>query len=271
MSETLKQQPKTWFSRFLLNEKMMLIVIPINTIVIFIEESGAHSPFLLLVDLTCTVVFLLEMIVKHIYLGFKGYWSSRWNRFDGILVLMSLPSLVMVFLPLNSFDFSILLIFRLFRIMRFFRLVRFFPNLGPIVNNLRLAFRQTYAIFFAFFVIIIVFGLLNCVLYRGVAPQYFGTPLHSIYSVFRLCTVEGWYEIPDAIAAVTSPFWSNITRVYFSFFLLLAGIIGMSIINSIFVDAMVSDNNDDVKAQLLEMEKKIDRLIEENEQLKSKQ
>ena len=45
----------------------------------------------------------------------------------------------------------------------------------------------------------------------------------------------------------------------------------MSFINSIFVDAMVSDNNDDVKAQLLEMEKKIDRLIEENEQLKLKQ
>ena len=36
----------------------------------------------------------------------------------------------------------------------------------------------------------------------------------------------------------------------------------MSLINSIFVDAMVSDNNDDVKAQLREMENKIDRLLE---------
>ena len=34
----------------------------------------------------------------------------------------------------------------------------------------------------------------------------------------------------------------------------------MSLINSIFVDAMVSDNNDDVKAQLSEMEAKIDEL-----------
>ena len=45
----------------------------------------------------------------------------------------------------------------------------------------------------------------------------------------------------------------------------------MSFINSIFVDAMVSDNNDDVKAQLKEMEEKIDRLLEENERLKAQE
>ena len=45
----------------------------------------------------------------------------------------------------------------------------------------------------------------------------------------------------------------------------------MSFINSIFVDAMVSDNNDDVKAQLKEMDEKIDRLLEENERLKAQE
>lgn len=43
----------------------------------------------------------------------------------------------------------------------------------------------------------------------------------------------------------------------------------MSFINSIFVDAMVSDNNDDVKAQLAEMEKKLDKLLEEKESEKN--
>lgn len=272
MSDTLKQQPKTWFSRFLLNEKMILIVIIINTIVIFLEESGIHSPFLMFADLTCTVIFLLEMIVKHFYLGFHGYWSSAWNRLDGILVFLSLPSLIMVIFPRDYFDFSVLLIFRLFRILRVFRLARFFPNFTILVKNLRLAMRQTRAIFLAFFVIILVFGLMNCVAFKNLAPDYFATPLKSLYSVFRLCTLEGWYEIPDAIAGtVNSPFLAHVVRIYFSLFLILGGIIGMSFINSIFVDAMVSDNNDDVKAQLLEMEKKIDRLLEENEQLKSKQ
>ena len=48
--------------------------------------------------------------------------------------------------------------------------------------------------------------------------------------------------------------------VRFAIALLGGGIIGMSLINSIFVDAMVSDNNDDVKSQLSEMEAKIDEL-----------
>ena len=46
----------------------------------------------------------------------------------------------------------------------------------------------------------------------------------------------------------------------YDFVIIGGGIIGMSLINSIFVDAMVSDNNDDVKSQLSEMEAKIDEL-----------
>jgi len=53
-------------------------------------------------------------------------------------------------------------------------------------------------------------------------------------------------------------------RLYFVFILILGGIIGMSFINSIFVDAMVSDNNDDVMKKLEELEAKIDRLAEKN-------
>ena len=54
------------------------------------------------------------------------------------------------------------------------------------------------------------------------SADFFSTPLNSIYSVFRLFTVEGWYEIPDAMA---------------------------------------EDNNDDVKEQLRQLEQKIDELL----------
>ncbi len=39
----------------------------------------------------------------------------------------------------------------------------------------------------------------------------------------------------------------------------------MSLINSIFVDAMVEDNNDDIKLQLHNIEEKLNRLLEEKE------
>ena len=238
-------------------------MILINTVVVYLQVSGVTHPVLSVLDVFCTLVFLLEMIIKHRELGVKGYWSSGWNRLDGILVILSLPSLIELFISTGMMDLTILLIFRVLRVLRFFRVRHFFPNFGQIVNGFKLALRESYAILLAFFIVIVIFGLINCSLFKEIAPQYFSTPLESIYSVFRSCTVEGWYDIPDTIAATTAPAVGSVVRIYFYLLLIMGGIIGMSFINSVFMDAMAADNNDDVKAKLDEIERKIDRLIHE--------
>ena len=53
-------------------------------------------------------------------------------------------------------------------------------------------------------------------------------------------------------------------RIYFSLLLFFGGIIGMSLVNSIFVDAMAADNNDEVLDRLIQLEKKIDDMKEFN-------
>ena len=45
----------------------------------------------------------------------------------------------------------------------------------------------------------------------------------------------------------------------------LGGVIGLSLINSVFVDAMVSDNNDDLLERIDQLEEKIDRLLKQQE------
>ena len=112
-------------------------------------------------------------------------------------------------------------------------------------------------------IIILITALINCCLYKNIAPEYFSTPWKSIYTVFRIFTIEGWYEIPDAIAAASTPFIAKATRLYFCLLLCGGGIIGMSFINSVFVDAMVEDNNDDMKEQLNRIEEKLEKLQEE--------
>jgi voltage-gated sodium channel len=252
-----------YLKNLLLNEKFILSIILLNAVVIYLQVSGITHPVITILDFFSTIVFLLEMIVKHKELGCKGYWSSGWNRLDGILVILSLPSLVEMFIPTGLMDLSILLVFRVMRVLRFFRVLHFFPNFGQIIKGFKLALRESYAILLAFFVIIVIFGLINCSMFKDIAPAYFATPWDSIYSVFRICTVEGWYDIPDTIAAATAPAIGTIVRLYFCLLLIMGGIVGMSFINSIFVDAMVADNNDDVKAKLNEIEKKIDLLINE--------
>ena len=251
------------FVRFWSSDRFVLTLIIVNAVTIFLEQTYGYHTALYAIDVGCTLFFLVEMIVKHYRLGFRRYWSNSWNRLDGILVLLSLPSVLMLLFPFKMVDLSVFLIVRMLRITKMFKVIHFFPRFSSIMDNFKVAMNHSYAILLCFFVLIVISGMINCSLFKDLAPQYFATPLDSIYSVFRLFTVEGWYDIPDAITVSISPAWGKIVRFYFCILLLLGGILGMSFINSIFVDAMVSDNNDDVKAQLAEMEKKIDELLEE--------
>lgn len=251
------------FTDLFLNEKFILCIILLSAVIIYLQANNLNSPWIQCIDVACTLVFIIEMIVKHRKLGLKGYWSSWWNRLDGILVILSIPSLVALFIPTSMMDLSFLLILRLLRTFRFLRVLHFFPNITQIIKGFKLALRESYAILLCFLVLIAVFGLINCSLFKDIAPAYFATPLDSIYSVFRICTVEGWYDIPDTITSATTPAIGKLVRFYFCILLIMGGIIGMSFINSVFVDAMVSDNNDDVKEKLTEIEKKLDQLINE--------
>lgn len=249
----------------LLNEKFIFSIILLNAIIIFLQASNVDNIWIQILDVACTLIFTMEMITKHVEYGVKGYWSSGWNRLDGILVILSIPSVIALFLPEHLMDLSFLMVLRLLRTLRFLRVLHFFPNFDQIAKGFKLAVKQSYGILLCFLVLIIVFGLVNCSLFKDVAPAYFATPLDSIYSVFRICTIEGWYDIPDTIAAATSPAIGRIVRFYFCLLLAFGGIIGMSFINSVFVDAMVADNNDDVLKKLDDLEKKIDELLKEKE------
>ena len=245
------------------SERFVLLVILINSVIIFLQESGVKAPVVNVIDASCTIFFILEMIVKHKELGFKGYWSSGWNRMDGILVILSIPALISYFIPAQLMDLSILLILRILRVFRFFRLIHIFPNFAATMRGFGKALKDSLPIFAGFIILILIIALFSCALFKDIAPQYFGTPWDSIYSTFRLCTVEGWYEIPDVLAASLAPGLVIWVRIYFVIILILGGIIGLSLVNSIFVDAMVSDNNDELELEVKRLNEKIDTLTEE--------
>lgn len=244
-----------------LNERLMLVIIVLNAAILFLQECGVTMAWLSMLDVTCTFMFIVEMILKHHQLGLKGYWKDGWNRLDGILVILSLPSVVTLFVPHDALDMSFLLVLRIFRVFRFFRLVHAFPKFTQIMKNFGLALRQSYAVMIGLVIMIIVFAMVSCSLFRDAVPEYFSTPLNGIYTTFRIFTGEGWNEIPDMVATNVGPGWGHAVRIYFCAILILGSIIGMSLLNSIFVDAMVSDNNDDVEHRLDILEQKIDKLL----------
>lgn len=251
------------FKKIFLNENVILSIIIINTLIIFLTESGINNYILMHFDIFITIFFIIEMIVKIRKYSFKKFWENGWDRFDFIIILLSVTTL---FINSSLSNLSVILALRLIRIFRIFRVFKFFPNISQITKGFARALKQSRAILLGFMIIIFISGLINCCLYKNAAPEFFSTPLQSIYTVFRIFTLEGWYEIPDSIAAATTPFIGKISRLYFCLLLCGGGIIGLSFINSVFVDAMAEDNNDDIKEQLNRIEKK----LEEIEGLKGK-
>lgn len=247
--------------KWLCNERVILVAIVLNTIVMFIGGFWPSCRLFEISDALFTLLFLIEAISKISKYGWKKYWNNGWNRFDLFVLLIALPSLASLFVG-TSMATSTILALRSMRLFKSFRMFRFIPNIYKLLNGIKLAFKASLLVFIAFIVLLIIFSIISSTIFGNIAPKEFGDPAISLYNIFRLFTVEGWYELPNNIATEGSA-WRAFARIYFSVLVFLGGIIGMSLINSIFVDAMAEDNNDEVMEKLRKLEEKLDKLTKQ--------
>lgn len=242
-----------------LNEKLIMILVLLNTMVIFIGGLFKDCFFVTVLDDIFTVFFAIEAYVKICALTWKTYWKDGWNRFDFIVLLFALPSLLSIFSS-EMVATNIVLAFRSFRIFKALRLMKAIPRINELLNGIRTAIKSSLLVCIAFSISLLVVSILTTSLFGDICPDYFGNTGISLYSIFRLFTIEGWYDLPDQIAANSSTTTGLLARIYFSILLFAGGILGMSLINSIFVDAITADNNDDVKKELEEVRKQLDAI-----------
>jgi voltage-gated sodium channel len=258
------------FRKCFLNDYFILYLIIANAILIFIQEFELSGNYLDYFEPIFTMLFIVEMVIKISDKGFAKYISDAWNRLDFILIVISIPSLAVIFFNDSPLQLNIFLTLRVFRVFKFFRLIRFFPDAPALISSIQRALKASYIVVFGFFLMVFIVSLVTCSLYKKIAPEYFGNPLDAFYSIFRLFSVEGWYEIPDLIASRSLPIIGFLTKLYFVFLLLFGGIIGLSLVNSIFVDAMVSDNNDNLQKEVSTLSLKIETLTKKIEELHNK-
>jgi len=243
-----------------LNRKVIIATIIANAIIIFIGLFPASPSWVSHADSIFTLFFLIELIFKLNESGFRKFMSDGWNRFDFIVILTSSIALLQYTgIPVVK-SLGFISIFRIFRIFKLFLLFQFVPNISGIVNGSIRAIKASTVVGIAFSLILFIISNLSCAIYKNISPEYFATPLESMYSIFRLFSIEGWYEIPDSIAANVGTMAAFCTKIYFIFLLFSGGILGLSLINSIFVDTMVSDNNIDLEQKIADLTKDVSEL-----------
>jgi len=246
----------------LCNDRAMLTAIMVNTALMFIGGFWPHTFWFDLGDTLFTILFMFEAWAKISRTGWRAYWRENWNKFDFLVLLIALPTLAAPFVP-HTVATNGILALRSMRMFKSLKMLRFIPNIQRLLAGIRLASKATLFVFIAFFVFLFTFSILSSTIFAEKAPEYFGNPALSLYSTFRLFSIEGWYELPDAIAQHSSAAWALFARIYFSVLMFLGGVVGLSLVNSIFVDAMAEDNNDEVLEKLRQLEEKIDKLSKE--------
>ncbi|MEP0775293.1 MAG: ion transporter [Acidobacteriota bacterium] len=240
----------------LVHERTVVVAILVNALALFMlgfeSERDTTASLWFWVDYACVVFFLLEAVLKIRQASWRGYLASGWNRFDGLVVLASLPVLLTPLVDLHGF--AVVLLLRLGRLFRLFRLLTFIPNRDHLMAGIRRALRASVGVFLALALVNFILATGASFLFGELAPEHFGNPLMSLYSLFKVFTVEGWYEIPDLLAERAShPGWAAAARGYFVVAVLIGGILGLSLANAVFVDEMTIDNTRTLEAQVAEL------------------
>ncbi len=239
----------------------MIVILMNAAVVSLMYFPGYRNSFTLeILDNIFLLYFIVEALLKIYQLKPRQYFAIGWNRFDFVIVVGSLPSLFVYFLPVPNT--SLLIILRLFRLIRLIRFIRFVPDLNKVMAGLGRALRASLFVLLALVVLNFLLAIFTCHFYAEIAPEYFGDPFISAYSIFQMFTVEGWNDIAgDVIENTESQLVIGITRLYFVLVVLLGGVFGLSLANAVFVDEMTMDNN-------LLLEEKIDLLQKEIAELK---
>lgn len=232
----------------LLKEKNILILIILNSLLLLTMGFLPSSGLLLILDNIFTILFGLEIFYKF-KLYKNKFWNDNWNIFDFILVALSIPSL---FWFIDFTDLSFLLAFRTVRVFKTFRFFKFVPNIDNLLRSIKRAFKTAGFLLIGFVIYIFITGILSNFLFSSY--EDFNNPIISMYSMIKVFTIEGWYEIPEAMIIGMSVTESFFTLLYFVIILLSGGIFGLSIVNATLVDSMTMDNNE-------RLEDKINKLL----------
>ena len=224
--------------KFFTSPRYNALMIALAVILIFISGYG-NTKILQALNWLVISYFILEAFFKIKEQGWANYIYSVWNLIDFSIVI---ASAIIILTPNESVGG--VLYMRIFRVITLVKLMRFFPNSAHIVTGLIRAIKASQAVLILLAIQLIFFSLLGFTLFSNIMPEYFGDPLRSMNTIFMIFTIENWGIVPEEAKLLNHPYAYHAINAFVITVLILGGFIALSLANAIFVDEMVSDNND---------------------------
>ncbi|XP_070617570.1 LOW QUALITY PROTEIN: voltage-dependent T-type calcium channel subunit alpha-1H [Erythrolamprus reginae] len=158
-------------------DHVVLVFIFLNCITIALERpdidpNSTERIFLSVSNYIFTAIFVAEMMVKVVALGFFSgkhtYLQSSWNVLDGILVFVSIIDIIVSMASAGGAKIlGILRVLRLLRTLRPLRVISRAPGLKLVVETLISSLRPIGNIVLICCAFFIIFGILGVQLFKG--------------------------------------------------------------------------------------------------------
>ena len=284
----VEKGPRKRFFESFLYGRLNMIVVVLSTIVaiLLVLANVAQKELmagLLFADALFTIVFLIEIGLKIYEAGRKYFFKEGceerkfllrldwWNITDTTVVLMSITSIFMLkdeYQLLSGMYAMIIL--RVVRLLKLLRLLKIFKKyLVDLFEGVKHALFRSLPIIIIFAVCLTFLGFILYLLSAqwGIGEAYFKNPITAVFSLFQLFTYDGWHQIPPEITKECLNRWGDIwwidyvVRIGFCALVFAGGIVGVALLNSVFVDGMML--RDKSEADRVHRLNELDRKLEE--------
>jgi len=149
-----------------------------------------------IVDYIFVGIFVVEFLLKITGLGPKYYWADSWNRFDFIIVVVSVISIDSKFLFFNA------TVLRSLRIARLFRMIKVSKGLRKLFHTLLTSLPSLVNVGALLLLLFFVYGVAGMDLFGRIKDRDFITKhtnfrhfYDAIMTLFRASTGESWNGI----------------------------------------------------------------------------
>ena len=204
-----------------------------------------------------TIVFIVEFSLKHLGLGFGGYWGDSWNRLDGFIVVSSIVELIMIEASASGsgVNLSFLRVFRIFRIVRTFRVLRENKEFVRILESAINGVQAMWVFLVVWALLLIIFAILGVQLFGGQGDLDderlgFKDVGAALLTLFVVSTGENTFEVAHATIVATDE-WSGLYMIAW----LVISTAVLSLILGILIDSITAEG-DEEQAALEEAEEK---------------
>ncbi len=206
----------------------IIVIIAINAVVLAMDAipstSLAYGDILMAIDGFILWIFVAELTLRLIAYREK-FFSDPWNMFDFAVVAIS-------FVPAAG-GFQALRAFRVFRVLR---LISAFPRLRSVVSGLLKSIPGIAAVALLLLLFVFVAAILATNLYGTGVPHYFGDLWTSMFTLFKVMTLEGWPDVADQVMAVYPSAW-----IFFLIYILITALTVLNFFVAVIVNAMEAE------------------------------